>query len=168
MSLQHGGRVRHKKGYCPSRLGFRWVLFPPHGDVISIAHIKTSNIALRCPTRPPIISIPARKGLSSTISIPSAQPSVGIHPYRIRLSRDPHGKVSISDGYITSADDVFFYSSACSRGSTTLPIRQACTDISISYMSSILYNMYSYRPLSSGSSLLSRKIVTAVMCLCRV
>jgi hypothetical protein len=46
MSLQHGGRVRHKKGHCPSRLGFRWVLFPPHGDVISIAHTKTSNIAL--------------------------------------------------------------------------------------------------------------------------
>ena len=84
------------------------VLFPPHGDVISIAHIKTSNIALRCPTRPPRISTPARKGLSSTISVPSAQPSVGIHSYRIRLSRDPHGKVSISDGYITSADDVFF------------------------------------------------------------
>jgi hypothetical protein len=58
----------------------------------------------------------------------------------------------------------FFYSSACSRGSTTLPIRQACTDTSISYMSSILYNMYSHGPLSSGSSLLSRKIVTAVMC----
>ncbi|RII14451.1 hypothetical protein CUC08_Gglean004032 [Alternaria sp. MG1] len=59
---------------------------------------------------------------------------------------------------------IMFLSSACSRGSTTSPIRQACTEISISYMSSILYNMYTYVSLLSGSSLLSRKIVTAVMC----